>query len=122
MLRNDSNSTLGQDCYQSFEYLIFTELYTLLDLVLLPDFSSSSQATSASAVTVAAAAAATVSSTANEQQLQHLRVQQLTEALVPLQKECERIVRENNALTMELVALQKRRIALEILLERLTPL
>ncbi|KAL5965311.1 RalBP1-associated Eps domain-containing protein 1 [Taenia solium] len=68
------------------------------------------------------ATSAAVSSTVNEQQLQHLRVQQLTEALVPLQKECERIVRENNALTMELVALQKRRIALEILLERLTPL
>ncbi|VDK33267.1 unnamed protein product [Taenia asiatica] len=68
------------------------------------------------------ATSAAVSSTVNEQQLQQLRVQQLTEALVPLQKECERIVRENNALTMELVALQKRRIALEILLERLTPL
>ncbi|KAL5103964.1 RalBP1-associated Eps domain-containing protein 1 [Taenia crassiceps] len=66
--------------------------------------------------------ATAVPGAANEQHLQHLRVQQLTEALVPLQKECERIVRENNALTMELVALQKRRIALEILLERLTPL
>ncbi|KAM3184417.1 hypothetical protein ACTXT7_008396 [Hymenolepis weldensis] len=48
--------------------------------------------------------------------------QQLTAALLPLQNECECIMRENNALTAELVSLQKRRIALEILLERLTPL
>ncbi|CDS43456.1 ralbp1 associated eps domain containing protein [Echinococcus multilocularis] len=68
------------------------------------------------------AAAVATSSAASEQHLEHLRVQQLTEALVPLQKECERIVQENNVLTMELIALQKRRIALEILLERLTPL
>ncbi|VDM35671.1 unnamed protein product [Hydatigera taeniaeformis] len=73
-------------------------------------------------VTSVSSSATGMSCSANEHQLQHLRVQQLTEALVPLQKECERIVRENNALTMELVALQKRRIALEILLERLTPL
>ncbi|VUZ53947.1 unnamed protein product [Hymenolepis diminuta] len=48
--------------------------------------------------------------------------QQLTAALLPLQNECECIMRENNALTAELMSLQKRRIALEILLERLTPL
>ncbi|VDO00898.1 unnamed protein product [Rodentolepis nana] len=50
------------------------------------------------------------------------RAQQLTAALLPLQSECESIMKENNALTAELVGLQKRRIALEILLERLTPL
>ncbi len=42
--------------------------------------------------------------------------------LLPLQNECERVVQENNELTTELMSLQKRRIALEILLERLTPL
>lgn len=57
-----------------------------------------------------------------DQQTQNSRAQQLTAALLPLQSECERIMRENNALTAELVGLQKKRIALEILLERLTPL
>lgn len=42
--------------------------------------------------------------------------------ILPLQHECERVVLENNELTTELTRLQKRRIALEILLERLTPL
>ncbi|KAM7533652.1 hypothetical protein Aperf_G00000125293 [Anoplocephala perfoliata] len=68
-------------------------------------------------------AATTLFSPATDQQTQsNSRVQQLTAALLPLKSECERIMRENNELTSELVGLQKRRIALEILLERLTPL
>ncbi|VDD75327.1 unnamed protein product [Mesocestoides corti] len=58
----------------------------------------------------------------SQSELQNHRIQQLTAMLLPTQAECERIMRENNELTSELVGLQKRRIALEILLERLTPL
>ncbi|BHF81802.1 calcium ion binding [Sparganum proliferum] len=51
-----------------------------------------------------------------------LRNQQLSALIGTLQAECDQVLASNNELTLELVLLQQRRIALEILLERLTPL
>ncbi|VDL97102.1 unnamed protein product [Schistocephalus solidus] len=51
-----------------------------------------------------------------------LRNQQLSALVGNLQAECDQVLASNNELTLELVLLQQRRIALEILLERLTPL
>ncbi|VDK36723.1 unnamed protein product [Dibothriocephalus latus] len=51
-----------------------------------------------------------------------LRNQQLSALIGTLQAECDQVLTANNELTLELVLLQQRRIALEILLERLTPL